>query len=105
MLHIHRIEANDCGVEADISFGDRRTEIKGARVFGEMGFHAVEGVEQRFDGFLVGFLYSNYQLVPCHRARTVGLVRCKARFIHSVIDIVVSPVIKTLGVSRHLVIQ
>ena len=56
MLHVHGVEADDGRVQADVGFGDGRTEVKGVGVLGEMGFRAVEGFEECFDGSLVRFL-------------------------------------------------
>ena len=58
MLDVDGVEADDCCVEPNISFGDVCAEIVGGGVFGEMGLDAVEGGEEGSDGSLVGFLSS-----------------------------------------------
>ncbi len=56
MLDVDGVEADDGRVEPDVGFGDVRPEVVGCGVLCEVGFGAVEGGEERADGFFVGFL-------------------------------------------------
>lgn len=58
MLHIHRVKADDGGVQPHVGFRDMIAEIEGTGVLGQMGFGAVERVEKGAEGFFVGFLRS-----------------------------------------------
>ena len=70
------VEADHGRVEADVGFGDVWTEEVGATVGGglEVGFDAVEGVEEGVDGVVEG-------LLRC----------CEAAFVDAVVDVVVDP--------------
>ena len=76
MLHVHGIEAHDGGVQSDVGFGDVGPEIIGRGVLGQVLFCAVEGGEERCDGFLVGVLGGG-----------------EAGFVDAVVDVVVGPVV------------
>lgn len=56
MLHVDCVEADDGRVEANICFCDVGAMVEGPRGFLEVGFGAVEGGEECFDCFVVGFL-------------------------------------------------
>ena len=101
MLHIDRVEANDGSIEANIGFRDIGTEIVGSSVFSKMSFGAVERGKKGLDGFFISFLRSrNGKLVAegfATRAWETRAgetsVRSKARFVDSIVDIVVCPII------------
>ena len=59
MLHIDRIEANNCGIEANVCFCNVGTKVVWSSVFSEVSFGAVKGGEQGTDGLLVSFLRSS----------------------------------------------
>lgn len=61
MLDVHRIEADDGGVETHVGLGELRAKIVGIGVRGEVGFGAIERAEEGLDAFLVGFLSSEWE--------------------------------------------
>ena len=58
MLDVHRIEADDGGVEPHVGLGELRAKIVRIGVRGEVGFGAIERSEEGLYAFLVGFLSS-----------------------------------------------
>lgn len=95
MLDVDGVEADDGGEESDVSFGDGVTEEEW-RVGGEPPFQvlfdAVEGVEKRIEGFLVGLLGSNKDLAGgSHKSTQQEYLRGKTGFVDAVIDVVVYP--------------
>jgi hypothetical protein len=56
VLHVYRIEPNDCRVETDIRFSDVLSEVKGGCMLGYVGFSTVECAEEGLDGFFITFL-------------------------------------------------
>lgn len=56
VLNVDGVEADYSGEETDVGFGYGWTEVEGAGGGGEVGFGAVEGGEEGFDGGFVGFL-------------------------------------------------
>lgn len=81
MLHVHGIEADDGGVEADVCLGDVLAVVVGSGVSGEVGFGAIEGGEERCDGVFVG-----------------GLGGGEAGFVDAVVDVVVGPLVRGFDV-------
>ena len=78
MLHVDRVETDDCCIEAHVCFCDVGPEVIRPRpvlvVGGKMGFGTVKGLKERADSLLV-------------RTCTSG----EAGFVDAVIDIVVGP--------------
>lgn len=58
VLDVDGVEADDGRVEADVGFGEVGAVVEGRGVGGEVGFDAVEGVEEGVEGFFVGVLGS-----------------------------------------------
>lgn len=76
MLHVDRVEPDDCREQPDISLGHRvAEEVRGdGRLLGEVCFDLVQRGEESCDGFLVGFLGGG-----------------ETGFVDAVIDVVVDP--------------
>ena len=101
MLYIDWVESNDRSVEANVCFGNVSTEIVRRSMLGKVSFGAVEGGKEGFDGFLISFLRSSDGKLVSESYVTRGLdsrdgetsVRSKARFVDSVVDVVIGPTI------------
>jgi hypothetical protein len=97
MLDVYRIEADDCGVEADVGFGGCwRGEEEGGFGGGEGGFQAVERGKKRGYGFGVGFFCTG-GLLAAVKTGMNGDLRGKSRFVYAIVDIVVHPLIHLLN--------
>ena len=82
MLDVHRIKADDGRVQSHIRFGDALSEIERRCLLREMLLCAVEGREERLNGFLV-----------------CGLGGGEAGFIDAVVDVVVGPVVRAFDLT------
>ena len=56
VLHVDRVEADDCSVETYIRFGDVLAKVVGGGILGEMGFDSVESLKKGLDVLFVGVL-------------------------------------------------
>lgn len=55
-VNVHRVEADDGDVEADVDFGDLRSKVARASVGGEMLFDFIKVSEEVVEGGFVGWL-------------------------------------------------
>ena len=76
MLNVNWIKPYNCGVQADVGFGDVLAKIVGIGVFREVFFHAIKRVEEWVYG---GFVR--------------GLSGRESRFVDAIVDVIVGPVV------------
>lgn len=103
VLDVDGIEADDCGVEADVGFGGvRGGEQVGGGGLGEGSFDAVEGGEEGGHVFGVGFFgAAGVWSVRCSNGREERVresIRSEAGLVHAVVDVVVDPVVHLFDV-------
>lgn len=101
VLDVYRVEADDGGEKADISLSQPITKVKWTFRFFKVRLRMVEGLEQGVDVFLVGLLCSGSRSVSDASIEKID-IRCKARLIHAVVDVVVSPFIRLHDLSLQV---
>ena len=57
VLDVYNVEADDRSVEPNVGFGEAIAEIEASGTILEVGFGAVERIEERCDGPFVGVLF------------------------------------------------
>lgn len=81
MLHIHGVEADDGGVEADVCFCDFVAKVVWCCVLGEMGFGAIEGGEERSYSLFVGVLRSGRTSLGAGSWRKIGVFGTRITYV------------------------
>jgi hypothetical protein len=111
VLNVDGVEADDGCEEADVLLCQAVAEVEWAAGFCEICFCAVEGGEERCDGFFVRFLGSRLWLVRIYGDCGWQHIRSKARFVDTIVDVVVSPLVsfldlglQVLGEENHVLV-
>lgn len=92
VLDVDSIEANDRCVEANIELGQLVTKVERTAGFGKILLCAVKRLEQSLNVLFVSFLCAGNKSVN-DRNDCKSRIRCKARLVNTVVDVVVSPFI------------
>jgi hypothetical protein len=103
VLYVDGIEAHDGGVETDVSFSDggRRKEVRSRRL-GEARFEAIDGLEELSNSFCVCFLGSDSSRSVVFMSIVMADIRCKPRFVYSIVHVIVHPLIHFLNILSQL---
>lgn len=96
MLHIDRVEADDGSVESHIRLRDVLAEIVGCGVLRQVSLCPVQRRKEGSDRLLVGILGPTNSVSMCHhhRAGKLAILLCESGLVDSVVNVVVSPLIR-----------
>jgi hypothetical protein len=102
VLNVDGIEADDGREKADVLLCQAVAEVEWAAGLCEICFCAIERGEECGDGLFVRFLSSRWWLVWIYGSCGWQNIRSKARFVDTIVDIVVSPLVSLLDLGLQV---
>jgi hypothetical protein len=102
VLDVDGVEADDGCEEADVLLCQAVAEVERAVGLCEVCFCAIKRGEERCDGLFVRFLGSRWWLVRIYGNCGWQNIRSKARFVDTIVDVVVSPLVSFLDLGLQV---